>query len=255
MNKVISALALSIVLLQACHSQAPSKEGSIAPSHTLFTGLLSTYVDGDGNVDYKGFQKNSLALQQYLNLLVQNPPDGNLWTKEEQLAYWINLYNAFTIKLVIDHYPLRSIKDIGSMIQVPFVNSPWDIRFIEIENKKYDLNNIEHDILRKNFDEPRIHFAINCASFSCPKLRPEAYTANRLEFQLHEQTETFINDSERNNISQGKAEISKIFDWFKSDFTKSGSLREFLNKYAHDGLAQKTKISFMEYDWSLNEQR
>jgi hypothetical protein len=255
MKIIIIAFVLGIVLLQACQSQAPSKEGSVAPSHTIFTNILQMYVDSDGNVDYKGFQKDSLALQQYLNLLTQNPPDENRWTEEEQLAYWINLYNAFTIKLVIDHYPLSGIKDIGSVIQIPFVNSPWDIRFIEIENKKYDLNYIEHDILRKNFDEPRIHFAINCASFSCPKLRTEAYTANRLELQLQEQTLEFINDRERNNISKDKAEVSKIFDWFKPDFTKNGSLIDFLNKYASQSINEDAKISFLEYDWSLNEQK
>lgn len=246
---------MGISLLYACHSQAPSKEGSVAPSHALFTNLLKVYVDSDGNVHYKGFQKDSLALQQYLNLLTQNPPDANRWTKEEQLAYWINLYNAFTIKLVIDHYPIKSIKDIGSVIQIPFVNSPWDIRLIEIDNKKFDLNNIEHDILRKKFNEPRIHFAINCASFSCPKLRYEAFTADRLEKQLQEQTQIFINDPERNKISQDNAEVSKIFDWFTSDFTKNGSLIEFLNKYAQSAINENAKISFMEYDWSLNEQK
>jgi hypothetical protein len=251
---MIKTVFMGIFLLQACHSPAPSKEGSIAPSHAIFTQILNKHVNRDGNVDYKGLQKDSLELQQYLDLLTQNPPDENCWTKEEQLAYWINLYNSYTIKLVIDHYPIKSIKDIGSVIQIPFVNSPWDIRLIEIEGKKYDLNNIEHDILRKKFDEPRIHFAINCASFSCPKLRPEAYTADQLESQLKDQTMAFINDPERNKISQNKAEVSKIFDWFKSDFTKNGSLREFLNKYAQHDINLDAKISFLEYNWSLNEQ-
>lgn len=246
---------MGIILFQTCHSQPDSKQGSIAPSHAIFSQLLSKYVDHDGNVNYKGFQKDSLVLQKYLDLLTSNPPDEANWPKEEQLAYWINLYNAFTIKLVIDHYPLESIKDIGAFIQIPFINSPWDIKFIKIGGDRYDLNNIEHDILRKKFDEPRIHFAINCASFSCPKLRSEAFTADQLDSQLEDQALGFINDPERNKISPNKAEVSKIFDWFKSDFTKNGNLRAFLNKYAQEKLAQNAKISFMDYDWSLNEQR
>jgi hypothetical protein len=143
--------------------------------------------------------------------LVNNPPDKKEWSESAQLAYWINVYNAFTIKLIIDHYPVESIKDIGSKIQVPFINSPWDIKLIEIEGKKYDLNNVEHSILRKDFEEPRIHFAIVCASFSCPKLRREAFTAEKLEEQLQEQAVDFINDPAKNSISKNKAEVSKIF--------------------------------------------
>ncbi|MCK5368247.1 MAG: DUF547 domain-containing protein, partial [Cyclobacteriaceae bacterium] len=167
--------------------------------------------------------------------------------------YWINAYNAFTVKLIIDHYPLESIKDIGSAIQIPFVNSPWDIKFIEINGKKLDLNNIEHSILRKKFDEPRIHFAINCASFSCPKLRREAYVANNLDVQLEKQAIQFINDLERNSISGSHAEVSKIFSWFKGDFTKEGSLVDFLNQYSNTEIGKESKISYMNYNWALNE--
>lgn len=221
--------------------------------HEQWTVLLQKYVDRDGMVNYKGFQKDSLHLNSYLNELSTNPPDENTWSSEEQIAYWINAYNAFTVKLILDHYPLESIKDIGAAIQIPFVNSPWDIKFIEINGNKLDLNNIEHSILRKTFNEPRIHFAINCASFSCPMLRREAYVADKLNVQLEEQVIQFINDSDRNNIVPTHAEVSKIFSWFKGDFTKNGSLKEFLNQYAKIKIEEDVRISYLDYNWSLNE--
>ncbi len=249
----IGILIISIFSFQQCASDAPSKKGSIVVNHQQWTTLLQKHVDKNGMVNYKGFQNDSLFLQAYLNDLSINPPDENSWTNEDQIAYWINLYNAFTLQLIINHYPLKSIKDIGSAIQIPFINSPWDIKFIRINGKKLDLNNIEHAILRKKFNEPRMHFAINCASISCPKLRREAYTGKKLHAQLNEQAILFINDSTRNNISNTQANISKIFRWFKGDFTKKGSLIVFLNKYSNEKLDQDADINFMDYNWTLNE--
>ena len=254
MSRVTIACLSALLFFQHCLSDVPSREGSKPVKHTAWTKLLEKYVDEDGNVYYAGFRKDSTNLNLYLNMLTEHPPDEQSWSDEEQIAYWVNLYNAFTIKLIIQHYPIQSIKDIGSKIQIPFINSPWDIKFIEINEKKLDLNNVEHSILRKNFNEPRIHFAINCASFSCPKLRREAYDADRLEEQLHEQAIEFINDEERNLIFQDKAELSKIFSWFKGDFIKKGTLVSYINLYADNKITKKTKISFMDYDWSLNDQ-
>ncbi|MCK5280145.1 MAG: DUF547 domain-containing protein [Cyclobacteriaceae bacterium] len=260
MKNTILLSILATLLFQHCLSDAPYKKGSkslpcrqAGIDHEQWTILLQKYVDRDGMADYKGFQKDSINLISYLNELSTNPPDENTWSNEEQIAYWINAYNAFTIKLIIDHYPLNSIKDIGSAIQIPFINSPWDIKFIEINGEKLDLNNIEHSILRKKFNEPRIHFAINCASFSCPKLRREAYSEDKLDVQLNEQAVDFINDPHRNMINGSQAEVSKIFSWFKGDFTKNGSLTDFLNKYAKIKIDEDVKISYIKYDWSLNE--
>lgn len=249
------AVMLSLMFLSSCHSDTPNRMGSAEPSHEIWTKLLTQHVDAEGNVNYRGFQKDSSALNAYLHILVNNPPDKKKWSSSAQLAYWINVYNAFTISLILDHYPVESIKDIGSKIQVPFINSPWDIKLIEIDGKKYDLNNVEHSILRKDFEEPRIHFAIVCASFSCPKLRREAFTAEKLETQLQEQAVDFINDPAKNTISKRKAEVSKIFSWFKSDFTKNGSLGDYLNLYSKTKLEKDARISYMDYDWSLNEVR
>lgn len=251
-HHIIVGLVIFLIT-QGCLYESPGQVGSQYPDHEVWDELLQKHIDEKGFVKYNGFISDSLQLNLYLDQLQKHPPDKQSWTTEEQLAYWINAYNAFTIKLIIDNYPLESIKDIGSGIQIPFVSSPWDIKFIKIGGKKLDLNNIEHSILRKEFDEPRIHFAVNCASFSCPKLRGEAFVASKLDMQLDEQARDFINDLERNAISKDQVQVSKIFSWFKGDFTKAGSLREYLNQYSRVKIREKTKIKFMDYDWSLNQ--
>ncbi len=221
--------------------------------HQLWDDLVNSYVDKNGFVDYQGFIDDSVRLGNYLQVLSQNHPSES-WSTNEQMAYWINAYNAFTIKLIVDYYPLNGIKEIGSKIQVPFVNTPWDIKFIFIGDSKYDLNNIEHKILRKQFDDPRVHFALVCASMSCPKLRQEAYTASKLDEQLQEQTVQFLLDSSRNEIDPERPRLSKIFSWYKGDFTKEGSLVEWLNQYLDTPIRSKAKVSFQRYDWGLNDQ-
>lgn len=221
-------------------------------AHAAFTALLQKYVAASGQVNYRGLLKDSTALAHYLRTLSEQPPNKN-WTRAEQLAYWINAYNGFTLQLILRHYPLKSIKDIGSIIKIPFVNTPWDQKFIRIGNKYFDLNEIEHGILRKKFNEPRIHFAIVCASVSCPKLLNEAYTAEKLEQQLTQQAQAFINDSSRNKISADEAQLSKIFSWFKGDFTKNGSLIDFINTYSRVKIKPTANLSSLDYNWQLNE--
>lgn len=220
-------------------------------SHVVLDSLLQQYVSADGQVNYKGLKADKKALDAYCQSLSDQPVQEN-WSREEQMAYWINAYNAYTIDLIIRNYPVESIKDIKK--GVAFVNSVWDIKFIKIQGYTYDLNNIEHNILRPVFKDARIHAAVNCASFSCPKLLAEAYTAEKLERQLDESMRSFINDPLRNRITAGKAEISEIFKWFKGDFERdAGSLREYLNRYAAVKLTKDTEISHIDYDWKLNE--
>ena len=220
--------------------------------HSIWDGLLRRHVRADGMVDYKGFIRDSNTLHRYLRLLETAHPNDKNWSRNEQMAYWINAYNAYTIDLIVRNYPVKSIKDIKNGVAV--VNSVWDIKFIKIQGFSYDLNNIEHNILRPVFKDARIHAAVNCASFSCPKLLAEAYTAEQLDSQLDKSMRGFINDPERNRISAEKAEISEIFKWFKGDFERdAGSLREFLNRYATVKLSKETDISHIDYDWRLNE--
>lgn len=223
-----------------------------APSHQQWDKLLKKHVNASGMVSYKGFQKDKADLEGYLKTLSDNAPQSN-WSENEQKAYWINAYNAFTVALILKHYPVKSIKDIGGKIYK--VNTPWDIKFISIGGKKYDLNNIEHGILRKKFDDPRIHFALVCASISCPRLRNEAYTAAQLNAQLEDDGRNFLNDKSKNNVSASRADLSKYFSWYKGDFTKNGSLADFINKYSVAKINSNTKISSLEYNWNLNEQK
>jgi hypothetical protein len=219
--------------------------------HTAWDLLLKKHVANNGMVDYAGFVKDKKALQQYLNYLSEHQPTDK-WSNNEKLAYWINAYNAFTVKLIVDHYPLKSIKDIKKGI--PFINSVWDIPFISIGKEKVDLNYIEHTILRKEFKDPRIHAAINCASYSCPLLRNEAYTEARIDVQLEDAMRKFINDPQRNQIDKSSVRISKIFSWFSGDFKINGaSVIDYLNKYAKKRIHHQAKITYLDYRWELNE--
>ena len=221
-------------------------------SHTLFDSLLKLYVDNAGNVNYEDFIKDSTQLNQYLKLLADNPPDTATWDRNTQMAYWINAYNAFTIKLIVDNYPVKSIKDLNPTISVPFVNSIWDVAFFEIGGVKMDLNNIEHAILRDYYQDPRIHFAINCASISCPRLLNRAYISESLEIDLDQQAKEFINDPTKNKIQADEIEVSKIFLWFGGDFKKQGTLIDFLNRYANKKINNSADIDYMAYNWLLN---
>jgi len=211
--------------------------------HGIWNELLTTYVSTDGKVDYKGFIKDKNQLNTYLQILSDQKPEKT-WPDNKRLAYWINAYNAFTIALIVDHYPVKSLMDI---------ENAWDIEFIQLGDKTYTLNEIEHEIIRKEFKEPRIHFALVCAAVSCPVLLNEAYTADKLELQLQQQGERFINDPSKNSIKNNKASVSQIFNWFGDDFTKQGSLINYLNQFSKTKLEQNATIEFMEYIWDLNE--
>jgi len=228
-----------------------SEFGNETPlDHKEWTALLQKHVTVKGFVDYKGFIKDSLKFNKYLETLISNRPTDN-WSKNAQLAYWINVYNAFTVKIVADNYPVESIKDIKKGI--PFVNSVWDIKFISFKDGMMDLNEVEHGILRKQFNEPRIHFAINCASISCPPLLNEAFVAEKLETQLTKMSKAFLADTDRNIITQNKLQLSKIFSWFKGDFVKNQTLIDFLNLYAPVKISDDAEIESLPYNWTLNE--
>ncbi len=226
-----------------------------APSHAPWNALLQRHVTADGLVDYQGFGKDSVLLDDYLNNLQNSKPSDPSWTTDERKAFWINAYNAFTVRLVMRHYPLASIRDIGSKPRIPFVNTPWDIHFIKIEGEDLDLNNVEHRKLRAGFGDPRIHFAIVCASTSCPQLSNQAYRAQDLDVQLDQAARAFLNDRRRNEIDRKSPKLSKIFEWYKGDFTADGSLIAFVNRYGPMQIDPKAKLRFLPYDWSLNRQQ
>jgi hypothetical protein len=229
-------------------SEVSSKVPEDSPiSHELWTALLQKYVTSEGLVSYKEFQKDQKSLEVYLEVLANNPPQAS-WSSAEQLVYWINAYNAFTIQLVLQHYPVSSIRKIGSWFQ-----SPWKIDFISIGGKTYTLDTIEHEILRKTFKEPRIHFALNCASYSCPVLWNKALSSKHYSEELEDLARRFINDPKRNKIQKDSVEISEIFKWFQEDFVREESLISFLNRYSSVKIQETAQIQYLPYNWNLNE--
>ena len=234
--KYISLLSTIFFLILSVVTKAQNID------HSKWNTLLQTHVSDDGNVDYNGFKNNEEQLDDYLEYLSENKPKASS-TKNEKLAYWINAYNALTVDLIIRNYPIKSIKDI---------KSPWGQRLWKLGNETYSLEEIEHEILRK-MNEPRIHFAIVCASYSCPKLQNTAFTADVLGTQLTNVTKEFLADKNRNEISKNNLKLSKIFDWFSKDFTKSGRLIDFLNQYSEVTISPKAKKRYKDYNWALNE--
>ena len=232
----ISILILLLLLFNGIYAQDFD--------HSKWDAFLNEHVDQTGNVDYASIKEDESKLKESLNQFINTPPLKS-WEKEEKLAYWINAYNAFIIKLIVDNYPLKSIKDI---------KAPWDKKFIPIDGELISLNYIEHEILRK-MNEPRIHFAINCASVSCPQLLNEAFAIKKLNSQLNEVTSRFINNPTKNVISGNQLHLSKIFQWFKKDFgQKDSSIIEFINQYSLVKAKQDSKINYLKYNWNLNGQ-
>ena len=235
-------------------------------SHAAWSALLKKHVvlvDGGkaSQVRYAEFAKDRAGLKAYLDMLSSvTEADFRGWTKPQQMAFLINVYNGYTVELILANYPLKSIKDIGSDL----FSNRWKKKFFKLFGRDSYLDQVEHEILRKPgaYNEPRVHFAVNCASIGCPMLREEAFVAERLDAQLEEQARRFLSDRSRNRLSGSRLEVSKIFDWFKEDF---GVRERFFAKYAAqlaDGAEQqklvadgKAPLSFLDYDWSLNDVR
>lgn len=212
--------------------------------HSKWTTLLKKHVNNAGLVDYKGFANDKAALQEYLDYLSSQDPDKD-WSVQELLAYYINLYNAYTVKLILDNPNVKSIKDI---------DGAWTKAIVPVSGKKLSLGGIENGILRK-MNEPRIHFAINCASMSCPKLMNEAYTAASINEQLQKATEEFVN-SDKNDISKNSPKVSSIFDWYKKDFItdETPTVIDYINKFSKTQINTSATLSYKDYDWNLNKQ-
>lgn len=238
--------------------------------HSRWNGLLINNVEvQEGGkitkVDYRGMAKERTELADYLKQLSLITHDQfDAWPKAEQLAFLINAYNAWTVELILTRYPdLQSIKDLGSLF-----SSPWSKNIVFLFGEKQSLDDLEHGLIRGSgrYNDPRIHFAVNCASIGCPALKNQAYRGDLLEEQLDEATRLFLSDRSRNRLRNGELQISSIFKWYREDFTLgwrgASSLPEFLTLYK-DSLgfseaevdlltAGKLPISFLDYDWKLN---
>ena len=274
-SKVLRGVAVgSIALLAASVSFYASAEAGL---HSTFDNLLSKYVTPISNgastqVNYDGFKKERNTLNEYLARLAKvEQSTFDSWNKDKQLAFLINAYNAYTIELILTEYPdIDSIRDLGS-----FFSSPWKKEIAPLLGETRTLDEIEHELIRgtnqttKTYNEPRIHFAVNCASVGCPALREEAYTADKLDSQLEAQTKRFLADTSRNKMSDDTLYLSKIFDWYSEDFEgKNGewrdtsTLNEFILLYKDAMQLTETQVSalkndtanieYLNYDWALN---
>jgi hypothetical protein len=220
---------------------------AIQAQTSIFDSLLQKNVDKTGRVDYQSLKNNETLLDNYLAYIQNNEPTKN-WSSNKKKAFWINTYNAYTIKIILNNYPLKSIRDIKIDGK-----TAWKIPFVKVGQKRYTLDQIEHKILRKKFNDPRIHVGINCASVSCPRLWNFAFTEDNIASSLDNLMKEFINNTTRNKISKNNLEISEIFNWFSKDFMKNGTIINYLNTYAAIKISEKASIKYLTYDWSLNK--
>ena len=213
--------------------------------YTLWNSLLQKYVDNNGFVNYKDLKDDEAKLLKFTSHLSQNTPNDS-WTENQKKAYLINAYNAFTLQLVIENYPVESIRDIGG-----FLSNVFNKDFIEFNGEMISLDDIEKGMLLPMGDA-RVHFAVNCASFSCPKLDNKAFLPENLDQHLDQTAKSFLN-SERNIIKNNEIKLSKIFKWYKSDFEKQAkSLIDFINLYSENKIKPDAKIDYLDYNWNLN---
>ncbi len=247
--------------LMAAASLAAFAEGSaVAPfdhDHSALTAILAQYVR-DGDVDYRGLAGEGRGpFDAYLRSLQAVSASEPSFRRDERMAFWINAYNAFTIRLVLDNYPIETIRSIGLLPGAAFRKE-----FIPLgkQGEEISLDTIEHEILREEFQDARIHFAIVCASKSCPALRSEAYRARDLTQQLDDAARGFLADASKNRLdaASGTLHLSPIFKWFRGDFERdAGSLEAFVARHARPPDAErirttKIRLVFLDYDWSLN---
>jgi hypothetical protein len=233
-------------------------------AHRAWDALVKKHVvllDGGraSRLDYAAMAQERAALREYLQALTGvSAGEFAGWSRPEQMAFLVNAYNAHTVEKVLTRYPnLKSIWDFGRFFANPFRDP-----FFSLLGERMTLDRLEHDILRQKYPDPRIHYAVNCASIGCPMLREEAYVSPRLEAQLDEQAQRFLSDRSRNRVRGSRLEVSKIFDWFREDFEPleryfaphatllSGEPKE--QQLVRDG---KASVRFLDYDWSLNDSR
>ncbi|MCH2235549.1 MAG: DUF547 domain-containing protein [Crocinitomicaceae bacterium] len=216
------------------------------PDHSIWERLLQANVSSSGKVNYNNFKIKQDTLDAYLKELKDYYPNKE-WTKNEKKAYYMNAYNAYTIKFVIRRYPVESVKDVkfsGKDI--------WNTKLVFLGTQTFTLKYVEDNILRKMGD-PRIHFGINCASFSCPKLYNHAFTGDNVNSALTKLTKAYVNDEKHNVIKPKKLQLSEIFKWYLIDFTEEQTLIEWLNKYSKVTINADAKIEYLPYNWSIND--
>jgi hypothetical protein len=225
---------------------------SAEPWEADYTLLLQKYVRKDG-VNYRAWHENTQDRQKLDTIIDSIRSRGPAQSDpQSMISYHINSYNAWVLKGVLDAYPINTVRDIAPLFG--FFTS----KRIEVAGKKMSLNHLEKELLLKQFKDPRIHFAVNCASFSCPPLLNQAYTAKELNLQLNQATREFLNQNPEALVfgnEPNQVKLSSLFDWYASDFKAAGGVIPFLNQYRTQPLNPKSKISYLKYNWNLNESR
>ena len=247
-HSLLAVAAIAVALLWNAPAMA------LDHSHAAFTKILQQQVN-NGRVNYNALKADQAPLKGYLDTLAAvDKGEFSGFNQTQQMAYLTNLYNAATLQLIVDNYPVKSIKKIGGLF-----SGPWSQKVVRLFGDTITLDNVEHDILRKDYQEARLHFALVCAAKGCPPLRAEAYDASRFAEQLDAQGKTYMSNSGINRVTDGGSTvyISQIFKWFSEDFIKqSGSVIAFVKPYLPKGdtLSSDPKIRYSDYDWSLNDQ-
>jgi hypothetical protein len=277
---------LPILLMTTFLALVPGARGQETDPQPVFpdfeearlTQLLGEYVDGNGLVNYQALQSKRTELDTYVSNLAQLPRSTyEEWTTHQKIAFWINAYNVLTLKVIIDHYPIKGGGWLASLRfpqnSIRQIDGAWDGINHTVMGQSVTLDQIEHEILRKQFNEPRIHVALVCAARGCPNLRIEPYVGSRLDDQLQDQTRNFLADSEKFRIDRkaGVVYLSSIFDWFGGDFASRYTTSEFRKvdaslrpvlAFIADHLSEAdaqylrigtAKVRFLDYDWELNE--
>lgn len=245
--KILWTFVLSLVIWTVFAASSSAFDNS----HGAYGEVLSLYVR-DGLVDYRGLKSDPGGLEAYLESTAKvTRQDFESWPEDKQLAFLINLYNARTLELIVDHYPVKSIRDIGNGGK-----GAWDELVVKLFGETITLNSLEHGIIRRNYKDPRIHFALVCAARGCPPLLDVPYIGEGLDNQLEARTKEFLSDPGKNSIDRENKilRLSPIFEWYAEDFkSEAGSVPVFLKKYYGNEPLQGYIIVYTDYDWSLND--
>jgi len=219
-------------------------------SHAALDSILKKYVNDEGMVNYAELKKDRAPLDAYLKTTASvTEKEFKGWDEKAQIAFLMNVYNAETLQYIVGNYPVKSIKKLG-----PLIGSGWDEKNVELFGGKTTLNKVEHDMLRKDYVEPRLHFALVCAAISCPPLRAEAFTADALDAQLTDQAKVFLSQSDKNRVEGDTLYLSSIFKWYGDDFDVDGSsVKKYVNDF-FEADTTKLDVKYTDYDWDLNKQ-
>ncbi len=258
-KKSLTVALFTLISLTSLPNRANAQgEEHLMINHSQWDRLLHIYVsdhqDGVNRFDYAAVTATDrAALDAYLAMLEMIAISKA--SRAAQMAYWINFYNALTVKVILDHYPVQSIRQIKNGL---FSFGPWKVKRVTVEGRLLSLDEMEHDILRPQFRDPRIHYAVNCASWSCPNLMAEAYTAENLDQQLDDGARAYVNHLRGVQINKaGRLVLSSIYNWYKADFGHDDDhVLDHIRHYASPRLLQTLKgrslIDGYDYDWTLN---